>query len=237
MAERSVYKSTTLGDIPLSFTGRQLLQQLRIEMEDMLRDVKKGLDVSWDPLSRARGRLAQYMSKLEGKLEVGEDTPGLRPSQLIFSGRQEGKTQQALLSARAAGYTEGYAEGVKVEHHKWKNRLNSFYGDNMVQWNPTLDTRTKHVPKPRVAPLGELVVEHLYEFTIGGYDVRLWLKKEEDLESIRKWCTNRYEVLAEAGHPKFMKTYAKDLSVVLPSVNAVQVKRGETSVVIYPDWP
>lgn len=235
MAERSVYKSSTLGDIPLSFTGRQLLQQLRIEMEDMLRDVKKGLDVSWDPLSRARGRLAQYMSKLEGKTESPERTEdqafpphfaGDR-SYVVMGGRP--------LSERAKAYNEGYTEGRRAEHHKWKNRLNSLYGES--QWVPTLDTRTQDRCKPRVAPLGELVVEHLYEFKIGGYDVRLWLSKEEDLESMRRSCTDRYNLLAEEGQRKFMKTYAKDLSVVLPNVNAVQVKRGEASVVIYPDWP
>lgn len=64
-----VYNSSTHGPIPLSFTGRRLLANERaaaeaaIEAEDFLTNDKA--------LSKARGDLAQYMSKLEGiKYEI-----------------------------------------------------------------------------------------------------------------------------------------------------------------------
>jgi hypothetical protein len=79
---REVYKSSTLGSIPLSFTGRHLLQSLREEMTALVRkayengrkDARQPLpglerfavsSNDWEPLSVARGKLAQYMSGLE----------------------------------------------------------------------------------------------------------------------------------------------------------------------------
>lgn len=62
---RDVYRSTTLGDIPLSFTGRHLLQTLRECVADAL--AAGDTNVNAGALSRARGRLAHYMSKLEQK--------------------------------------------------------------------------------------------------------------------------------------------------------------------------
>lgn len=73
MAKQEVYKSTTLGSIPLSFTGRHLLQSLREALEDAI--AAKDASVNWDALSRVRGRLARYMSGLEKK-----DTPDFEPS-------------------------------------------------------------------------------------------------------------------------------------------------------------
>jgi hypothetical protein len=87
--DESVYRSSTLGDIPLSFTGRHLLQGLRDEVTDLIRkaydngkaDVMRndGLNrlstagTDWEPVSRARGRIAQYISNLEAKQERAKE--------------------------------------------------------------------------------------------------------------------------------------------------------------------
>lgn len=82
MAEKSVYHSSTMGEIPLSFTGRHLLQSLREEIQELLgkrydQGLKDGKGAArqhttaereWEPLSRVRGKLAKYMSDLEGKV-------------------------------------------------------------------------------------------------------------------------------------------------------------------------
>lgn len=86
-----VYHSSTLGAIPLSFTGRKLMQNMRDEVQELLkkayengrRDVLEHRarrethivsSLDWEPLSRARGRLAQYMSKREGHLRSGANS-------------------------------------------------------------------------------------------------------------------------------------------------------------------
>lgn len=66
--KREVYNSSTLGPIPLSFTGRRLLQNLREEIEEFVEErLTVGKGTSWEGISRARGKLAQYMSKLEDR--------------------------------------------------------------------------------------------------------------------------------------------------------------------------
>lgn len=65
---QEVYKSTTMGNIPLSFTGRHLLQSLREAVTDAI--VAKNQNAYNDALSRARGRIAQYMSELEKKSNI-----------------------------------------------------------------------------------------------------------------------------------------------------------------------
>lgn len=71
---QEVYNSTTLGRIPLSFTGRRLMQNLREAVSELLTkaidEAKKGerlnfRHINWEEVSKARGRIAQYMSKLE----------------------------------------------------------------------------------------------------------------------------------------------------------------------------
>lgn len=59
--DQETYHSSTLGEIPLSFTGRRLLQNLREAIEEYTTGAVKG----WEPLSRARGKIAKYMSELE----------------------------------------------------------------------------------------------------------------------------------------------------------------------------
>lgn len=61
--KQEVYQSSTLGAIPLSFTGRRLLQNLREEIDDYVNCRDNPID--WEPLSRARGKLALYISQLE----------------------------------------------------------------------------------------------------------------------------------------------------------------------------
>lgn len=64
----SMYNSSTMGLIKLSQQGRNLLQELRGELQIALQDARqdrgKGT-VKWDPLSRARGNIAVRMSDLE----------------------------------------------------------------------------------------------------------------------------------------------------------------------------
>ena len=64
-AKQETYQSSTLGAIPLSFTGRRLLQNLREEVEDLLKGRASIVSDEWKPLSRARGKLALYISELE----------------------------------------------------------------------------------------------------------------------------------------------------------------------------
>lgn len=63
--KQEVYHSSTLGDIPLSFTGRRLMQNLREEINDFLRGADTVAGDDWKQLSIARGKLALYISKLE----------------------------------------------------------------------------------------------------------------------------------------------------------------------------
>lgn len=67
----SVYKSSTLGEIPLSFTGKHHLQNLRTALEDLIRKIRarngEYYPNDWEELSRARGHIAKYMSELERK--------------------------------------------------------------------------------------------------------------------------------------------------------------------------
>lgn len=83
MSERSVYKSSTGVEVPLSFTGKHLLQSLREAIQDALvKRYNEGLadgrhhareftapGRAWEPISKARLAIAQHMSKLEGRTE------------------------------------------------------------------------------------------------------------------------------------------------------------------------
>ena len=63
MTKQETYQSSTHGDIPLSFTGRRLLAN---EREAVNRAIEtKDYSVDDMQLSRVRGDIAQYMSKLE----------------------------------------------------------------------------------------------------------------------------------------------------------------------------
>lgn len=62
---QEVYKSTTGGDIPLSFTGRHLLQTLREAITKAI--MKQNWHEDADAISRAREAIARYISDLERK--------------------------------------------------------------------------------------------------------------------------------------------------------------------------
>jgi len=62
---REVYKSSTHGEIPLSFTGRHLLQTLRSAATAAIANGNWHHDCN--ALSKARGELALYMSRLEAR--------------------------------------------------------------------------------------------------------------------------------------------------------------------------
>lgn len=73
---QEVYKSSTMGNIPLSFTGRHLLQSLREAFTEYLDAIQKPGSVQykdWTRVSEARGRIAKYMSDLERKNNVPQD--------------------------------------------------------------------------------------------------------------------------------------------------------------------
>jgi hypothetical protein len=68
--KQEVYESTTHGPIPLSFTGRRLMANLRQAVETELQNRQVMLDGSispynWEPIARARGELAKYISEVE----------------------------------------------------------------------------------------------------------------------------------------------------------------------------
>jgi hypothetical protein len=67
--KQEIYKSSTLGEIPLSFTGRHLLQNLREVITNGIAASANGQPIKWDDISIARGKLAQYISKLEQRSE------------------------------------------------------------------------------------------------------------------------------------------------------------------------
>lgn len=272
MAERSVYKSSTLGDIPLSFTGRQLLQQLRIEVEDLIKKVydnghadgaqnarkfaAPGKD--WEPLSRARARLAQYMSKLERKSDSPErDEDAAFPPHFVGD-RSYKCIQDEIDDARRQGVEQGRAQ----ERLRMKTKLNSLYGE-FAQYNPTLDPRTAHLadhvrsgrmpdhppyvgapwtPKNErcipAAMLKNRVEERLLEFRCGIYEVRLWLDCSTPLYDdgwYFKRVDEKYAMISNEGHRKFQEQLTKEIANI-PGLSAVQVKKGEASVLIYPDW-
>jgi hypothetical protein len=68
-----VYHSSTLGPIPLSFTGRRLMQNLLVAIREMadkaVWNAPGFYGLAWDPVSRARGELARYISQLEARKE------------------------------------------------------------------------------------------------------------------------------------------------------------------------
>lgn len=81
MMDQEIYHSSTLGPIPLSFTGRRLMQNLREAVEEMTTRASnaaragRGCPVdNWEPVSQARGRLAKYISELERKRNIDSFT-------------------------------------------------------------------------------------------------------------------------------------------------------------------
>lgn len=80
--KQEVYHSSTLGPIPLSFTGRRLMQNLREAFQELLQKrvekAKRGEFTTaddWNGVSYARGKLAEYMSRLEKNVDLHPPLP------------------------------------------------------------------------------------------------------------------------------------------------------------------
>lgn len=92
MLEQEVYKSSALGPIRLSFTGRHLLQNLREAMTELVAKVIKENKVvlgeqDWEPVSVARGQIAKYMGRLEQRNDFEErnSIPPPQPPQSAYT--------------------------------------------------------------------------------------------------------------------------------------------------------
>lgn len=68
--KQEVYQSSTRGDIPLSFTGRRLLANLRSAIYRAFGKTDETIGDEWKPISEARADLAEYMSKLENRVHA-----------------------------------------------------------------------------------------------------------------------------------------------------------------------
>ena len=96
-----IYTSSTLGEIPLSFTGRHLLQSLREAITEALEEQAKGgapgfvYDLHDQAISRIRGKLAKRMSHLEQRIEQLE-----RDKQVLSSAIQTKITIKDLIIHR-----------------------------------------------------------------------------------------------------------------------------------------
>lgn len=65
--KQEVYTSSTKGEIALSFTGRHILQKLREAAVEAIE--AQDYDLNGQALSRVRGELAAYISKLESQVK------------------------------------------------------------------------------------------------------------------------------------------------------------------------
>lgn len=70
--KQEVYKSTTLGEIPLSFTGRRLLANLRDAEDEAIATGDR--ETNHEALSVARAKIAKYMSNMEKAQNKQENT-------------------------------------------------------------------------------------------------------------------------------------------------------------------
>lgn len=122
MPKQEVYNSSTLGPIPLSFTGRRLMQNLREAVQEMvdkaIQDTRKNAGKgwapqNWEPVSLARGKLVQYMSELEQRVERQEifDPP---PNYVTYNEMKAFVNGQAPLYIQQWGRAE---RPTKVENN------------------------------------------------------------------------------------------------------------------------
>jgi hypothetical protein len=116
---REVYKSSTMGDIPLSFMGRHLLQSLREAFSDYAVKVAGRGAVpftAWDPVSLARGRIAKYMSDLEAK-NVPPSLNAFSDTQLTMELRARDVARQGAANICGVSYKQehnyGWAQAPK----------------------------------------------------------------------------------------------------------------------------
>ena len=249
MSKKSVYKSSTLGDIPLSFTARALMDALRTETTEMAGHIKAGCNIDsvrWEPVSRARGRLAQYISDLETKCDerkVQLNNVYGASLQDQFVREQYQKIQDFVINNRLykdpskshaeilLALAQELLDARKVTAERIGAQVWGVKGapcDHAKNYGRTVDP----------VPAKERVTEHLYEIDLGAWQVRLWLKQKENPKWLKATCARRFNLLSPEGHDDFQKELAKDLSITIPGVSAVQVKAHDGySVVIYPEWP
>lgn len=116
----NVYNSSTLGPIPLSFTGRRHMQNLREEVEALIKLAyengrRDGLSIEprfpihnkdREPLSRARGYLAKYISKLEAENKYHTDSVESRVS-----------PNRTLRATDDNPHPYGKSATVRTDHH------------------------------------------------------------------------------------------------------------------------
>lgn len=69
--KQETYKSSTHGPIPLSFTGRRLLENLRHAITAAI--AARDWNHDNNAVSKARGELAKYMSRLENDRATAND--------------------------------------------------------------------------------------------------------------------------------------------------------------------
>lgn len=89
------------------------------------------------------------------------------------------------------------------------------------------------------------IIEHIYEFNLDSYDVdiRIWAKATTLLDRAERNRQRRtiLEVtripLRKGGHKlDFIISIAEEIAK-LDFCNAVEVRRGKSGVLIYPEWP
>lgn len=74
-----VFKSTVYGSIPLSFTGRRLLQNLRVAFGEYVDAYVARRSADYTQMSRCRGDIAKYISQLEAnQTKAQQDITELR---------------------------------------------------------------------------------------------------------------------------------------------------------------
>lgn len=171
----SVYKSSTMGNIPLSFTGKHLLQSEREAVQDLLKKTydngyadgtkqarkftAPGRD--WEPLSVARGRIAQRMSELEKKSGYSDAAP------VYFHSNPKGPDHWLAQKFREY-YDKPSAPVVpsfpgpqrialeKVTTDELITELKKRFQGLPVRWVPPLDTRTRCIlPEIKIDPFVE----------------------------------------------------------------------------------
>lgn len=142
MSNQEVYKSSTLGPIPLSFTGRHLLQTLREAVTELVSKVEeaglKGCAYTpardrWEPVSLARGKLAQYMSQLEKRnvpQSMLDELARLRHENEVLSKANEAHKAQEQRRKRVVNVADPliyFGSTRRPIHPFWQSPKNEYF--------------------------------------------------------------------------------------------------------------
>lgn len=215
---REVFRSSTMGDIPLSFTGRHLLQALRDEMTELLEGVKKRaargstltLEGDWEPLSRARGRIAKYMSELEKKAErffLGEVSATDLRDELVKRGaevrRYNPVTNTVEVTGDAAAHIQPRDAGVRFTPPWQTADLRFGSACKPIPGKPLARRYLVEVLEPQTIKAQELGRGVITELQLGGSMEVNALSMDEAVE----------KVLAVAYNRGFVSLKRTDLSV------------------------